>query len=157
MTLCVSSQVGCPLKCRFCATGQSGFRRNLSPGEIVEQVLHLVAMEKLEDRTPNIVYMGMGEPFRNYAAVVKSIRLLMMKEGFNVGARKITVSTVGDVPGIRHFARERWQVRLAISLHAANDALRSTLVPLNRVYPLAKLMQEVKKYLAANGVTVRLN
>ncbi len=151
VTLCVSSQAGCPLACRFCATGQSGFCRDLSPGEIVEQVLHLIALEPLGERTPNIVYMGMGEPFRNYEAVIKSIRLLMMKEGLHIGARKITVSTVGDIPGIRRFAREGWQVRLAISLHAANDALRSELVPLNRTYPLAKLMKEIRKYASVSG------
>lgn len=146
VTLCVSSQVGCACRCAFCATGDSGFRRHCTAGEIVEQVLHLLDIEDLGGRTPNIVYMGMGEPFRNYDAVIKSIRLLMAKEGLGVGARRITVSTAGDVPGIERFAGENWQVRLAISLHAANDGLRSRLVPLNRRYPLAAVMDAVRLY-----------
>ena len=151
VTLCLSSQVGCALKCSFCATGQSGFRRNLNAGEIVEQALHLVSGQSLGDRTPNIVYMGMGEPFRNYDAVMKSIRLLMHPDGLHIGARKITVSTVGDVPGIRRFAQEAWQVRLAVSLHAANDKLRSRLVPLNRTYPIAAIMEAVREYANVTG------
>ncbi|MCX5759642.1 MAG: 23S rRNA (adenine(2503)-C(2))-methyltransferase RlmN, partial [Candidatus Hydrogenedentes bacterium] len=150
VTLCVSSQVGCACRCAFCATGDSGFRRHCTPGEIVEQVLHLLVQEDLGGRMPNIVYMGMGEPFRNYDAVVKSIRLLMAKEGLGVGARRITVSTAGDVPGIERFGDENWQVRLAISLHAANDALRSKLVPLNRRFPLAALMDAARRYVSAS-------
>jgi len=145
-SLCLSTQVGCPLKCVFCATGQSGFVRNLAPGEIVEQALRMLADEDLGGRTPNIVYMGMGEPFLNYDAVVRSVRLLMAKEGLEIGARKLTISTVGDVPGIALFSDEKWQVRLTISLHAANDALRSRLVPLNRKYPLDALMAAVHNY-----------
>ncbi|NIA15959.1 MAG: radical SAM protein, partial [Nitrospiraceae bacterium] len=148
VTLCLSAQVGCALECPFCATGQSGFKRNLTPGEIVEQALHLLAGEDLGERTPNIVYMGMGEPFRNYDAVAKSIRLLMDKDGLAIGARRITVSTVGETGGIRRFAGENWQVRLAVSLHAANDALRSKLVPLNRTHPLPELMKAIEYYTA---------
>ena len=151
LTVCVSSQVGCELRCSFCATGLGGFERNLGPGEIVEQALHLLAPESRGGRAPNIVYMGMGEPFRNYEAVVKSIRLLMHPDGLGVGARKITVSTAGDVPGIRRFAQEGWQVRLAVSLHAANDRLRSQLVPLNRKYPLATLLKALRYYTATSG------
>lgn len=147
VTLCLSTQVGCAVKCAFCATGLSGFRRNLSPGEIAEQALHLVKQENLDCRTPNIVYMGMGEPFRNYDATIKSIRLLMERSGLNIGARKITVSTVGDVPGIRRFAEEKWQVRLSVSLHAATNELRSQLVPINRKYPLETLMDAVRYYI----------
>ena len=150
-TLCLSSQVGCALKCAFCATGMSGFGRNLSAGEIVEQALHLVADQDLAGRTPNIVYMGMGEPFRNYEQTVKSIRLLMLKDGLGIGARKIIVSTVGEVLGIERFAAEKWQVRLSVSLHAANDALRSRLVPLNRRYPLGPLMKAVRGYVKRTG------
>ncbi|HPC15224.1 MAG TPA: 23S rRNA (adenine(2503)-C(2))-methyltransferase RlmN [Candidatus Hydrogenedentes bacterium] len=146
VTLCVSSQVGCACRCAFCATGDSGFRRQCTPGEIVEQVLHLLDLEDLAGRVPNIVYMGMGEPFQNYDTVAKSIRLLMAKEGLGIGARRITVSTAGDVPGIGRFAQEGWQVRLAISLHAANDRLRSRLVPLNRRYPLAAIMEAARRY-----------
>lgn len=147
ITLCLSSQAGCPLGCSFCATGQAGFRRNLSAAEIVEQALRLVSgIDFLEDATPNIVYMGMGEAFLNYDAVVKSIHLLMHPEGMHIGARKITVSTAGDVAGITRFTEEPWQVRLSVSLHAADDELRSRLVPLNRRYPLKELREALQRY-----------
>ena len=151
LTLCLSSQAGCALNCAFCATGQAGFRRNLSAGEIIEQALHLLRDKNMGDRTPNIVFMGMGEPFRNYDGVAKAIRMFMRKDGLNTGARKITVSTVGDVPGIERFADEKWQVRLSISLHAANDALRSKLVPLNRTYPLERLLEAARGYCQKTG------
>ena len=153
-TLCVSSQVGCAVKCPFCATGDSGYARNLSAGEIVEQVLHFLSDETgviEDDRKPNIVYMGMGEPFHNYDAVVKSIRLLMHEEGLQLGARRITVSTAGDVKGIDRFRDEDWQVRLSVSLHAANDTLRDELVPLNRKYNLDRLMDSIHRYTDATG------
>ena len=146
MTLCLSTQVGCPVKCSFCATGLSGYSRNLSPGEIVEQALYLLRDEAMGERTPNIVIMGMGEPMLNYDATVKSVRLLMDEEGLGIGARKITVSTSGEAEGIERFAEEDWQVRLSISLHAANDELRDELVPLNRRYNLRRLMQAVRHY-----------
>jgi 23S rRNA (adenine2503-C2)-methyltransferase len=151
VTLCLSSQVGCALKCDFCATGLAGFSRHLTPAEIVEQALFLLRDEDLGERTPNIVYMGMGEPFRNYDNVVKSIRLLMDPAGLGIGARRITVSTAGEVGGIERFAEEDWQVRLSISLHAANDALRGRLVPLNRRYPLARLRAAVERYMERQG------
>jgi 23S rRNA (adenine2503-C2)-methyltransferase len=151
VTLCLSSQVGCAVNCSFCATGMSGFARNLTAGEIVEQALYLLADEDLGGRTPNIVYMGMGEPFRNYDAVTKSIRLLMAKDGLGIGARRITVSTAGELPGVTAFAQEDWQVRLSISLHAANDTLRDTLVPLNRKYNLDRMMHAVHDYHARAG------
>lgn len=151
LTICVSSQVGCAVKCSFCATGFSGFARNLSPGEIVEQTLYLLRGFESEGRNPNIVYMGMGEPFRNYDNVVKSIKLLMHPEGLNIGARKITVSTAGEVDGIRRFADEDWQVRLSVSLHSANDTLRSELVPLNRRYNIAKLSDAIRYYEQKTG------
>ena len=151
VTVCVSSQVGCAVKCAFCATGMSGFTRNLEAAEIVDQALHALRGVDLAGRTPNIVYMGMGEPLRNYDATVRSIRLLMERSGLGVGARKITVSTAGEVPGILQFAQEGWQVRLSVSLHAANDAKRSALVPLNRKYPIARLMEAVNAYAAVAG------
>ena len=151
ITLCVSSQVGCPLKCAFCATGLAGFTRNLTAGEIVEQVLWLLKDVDLENRTPNIVYMGMGEPFRNYDHVLQSMRLLMAHEGLNIGARKITVSTAGEAKEIERFANEGLQVRLSVSLHAANNELRSRLVPLNRRYPLETLRSAVENYLNIAG------
>jgi 23S rRNA (adenine2503-C2)-methyltransferase len=150
-TLCLSSQVGCPLQCSFCATGLAGFSRNLTAGEIVEQALYLLKDEPLGGRTPNIVYMGMGEPFRNYEAVTDSIRLLMNPLGVGIGARKITVSTAGEVKQIALFAEEPWQVRLSVSLHAANNTLRSELVPLNRKYPLERLREAVLAYELAAG------
>jgi 23S rRNA (adenine2503-C2)-methyltransferase len=150
-TLCLSTQVGCAVKCTFCATGYSGYTRNLSAGEIVEQALRLLAEEDLGGRSPNIVYMGMGEPFRNYEATVRSIRLLMARDGLGIGARRITVSTVGEVEGIRRFGDEDWQVRLSVSLHAANDTLRSELVPLNRKYPLDVLLAAVRHYIEKTG------
>ncbi len=151
-TICLSTQVGCAVKCAFCATGLSGFKRNLSPGEIVEQALRILEDENdWTERNPNIVYMGMGEPFRNYDATLRSIRLLMAKEGLNIGARKITVSTAGDIEGIHRFAAEGLQVRLSISLHAAEDELRSRLVPLNRKYPVDMLLNAVADYIASTS------
>lgn len=151
VTICVSSQVGCPLKCAFCATGLAGFTRHLAPGEIVSQALYLLREEKLGERTPNIVYMGMGEPFRNYDNVVKSIRILMEPQGLGIGARRLTVSTAGEVDGIARFAEEPWQVRLSVSLHAANDELRNKLVPLNRKYPLERLYEAIASYNEQTG------
>lgn len=152
VTICVSSQVGCPLKCAFCATGMGGFRRNLKVDEIVGQVLHLLKEGGIpRDTQPNIVYMGMGEPFRNYEAVVKSVRLLMHPGGLNVGARRITVSTAGEVGGMARFAEEDWQVRLSVSLHAANDEKRSRLVPLNRKFGLDRLHEAVREYTQITG------
>jgi len=150
-TLCVSSQVGCALQCDFCATGLAGFTRNLTPGEIAAQALFLLKDEQLGERTPNIVYMGMGEPMRNYDNVASSIRLLMNPEGLGIGARKITISTAGEIKRIEDLAREDWQVRLSVSLHAANNELRSRLVPLNRKYPLERLHETLRSYQAISG------
>lgn len=151
ITLCLSSQVGCPLKCAFCATGLAGFTRNLTAGEIVEQALYLLAGEDLAGQTPNIVYMGMGEPLRNYDAVLRSVRLLMDDGGLRIGARKITISTAGEATAIERFGGEDLQVRLSVSLHAANDALRGKLVPLNRRFPLARLREAVENYQRQSG------
>ena len=156
ITLCISSQVGCAVKCSFCATGLGGYARNLSAGEIVSQVLYLIRDEDLEGRSPNIVYMGMGEPFRNYEETTKSIRLLMDERGLGLGARKIAVSTAGEVPGIERFAGEEWQVRLSLSLHAANDTLRDELVPLNRKYDLKRLLQAMEAYQSRTGRQVTI-
>jgi 23S rRNA (adenine2503-C2)-methyltransferase len=152
VTCCLSTQVGCALGCTFCATGQAGFRRNLLPSEIVEQVLHLCREAELPPAvTPNIVFMGMGEPFQNYDALIKSIHLLMHPLGLHIGARKITVSTVGDVKGILQFAEEPWQVRLSVSLHAATDAVRENIIPINKKYPLAKLHEALRTYQKKRG------
>jgi 23S rRNA (adenine2503-C2)-methyltransferase len=147
-TLCISSQAGCAMGCTFCATGQMGFRRHLTSGEIVEQVLfyarHLVTRG---ERVTNVVVMGMGEPFHNYDHTMAAIDRLNHPDGFNLGARRFTISTVGLVPAIRRFAREKRQVNLAISLHAADDDLRNSLLPVNKKYPLAELISACREYM----------
>ncbi|WP_376791952.1 23S rRNA (adenine(2503)-C(2))-methyltransferase RlmN [Thermoflexus sp.] len=147
-TACVSTQAGCAMGCTFCATGQMGLLRNLTTGEIVEQVLWIARwLAAHGERLTHVVFMGMGEPFANYANTAKALRLLIHPDGFHLGQRRITVSTVGIVPGIRRFAQEGWEINLAISLHAATDDLRNRLVPINRVYPLHALMEAVRDYI----------
>jgi 23S rRNA (adenine2503-C2)-methyltransferase len=156
-TLCISTQVGCPIGCSFCATGQSGFQRNMEYYEIIGQVLGSSRDLKKKLKNPdenlisNIVYMGMGEPFLNYEATIKSIKMLNHPKGINIGQRHITVSTSGEVKGILRFAKEMMQVTLAVSLHACNDQLRNTLVPINRKYPLKDLMEAIEKYITISG------
>jgi 23S rRNA (adenine2503-C2)-methyltransferase len=146
-TACISTQAGCAMGCVFCATGQMGFRRHLSAGEIVEQVLWFARDLKARvDRLTNIVVMGMGEPFHNYDATMAAVDQLNDARGFNFGARRITISTVGLVPMIERFAAEKRQVNLAISLHAATDDLRTELLPINRKYPLAQLFAAARRY-----------
>lgn len=133
--------------CLFCATGQMGFQRNLTGGEIIEQVLFYARqLQTVNEKVTNIVLMGMGEPFHNYEATFKAIDRLNHPEGFNFGARRFTVSTVGLVPAIRRFTAERRQVNLAVSLHAADNELRSSLMPINRKYPLEMLMDACLDY-----------
>lgn len=151
-TICLSTQVGCALGCRFCATGQSGFSRNLTAGEITEQALHFArALKKERRRVTNIVFMGMGEPLMNYEATWQAIETLNDSRGFNLGARRITISTVGIAPGIERLAQERLQVGLAVSLHAPEDSLRDSLVPINRRYPLKALMAACNNYVKCTG------
>ena len=146
-TLCISTQAGCAMGCVFCATGQMGYKRNLSTGEIVEQVLQFASELKTNGmQVTNIVIMGMGEPFQNYDAVMNAVNLLNDPQGFNLGARRFTISTVGLVPMIERFASEKNQVNLAVSLHAANDALRTSLLPIAKKYPLAELMKACRDY-----------
>ena len=148
-TTCISTQAGCAMGCVFCATGQMGFRRHLRAGEIVEQVLWFARELKAKgDRLTNIVVMGMGEPFHNYEATMAAVDLLNDPAGFNFGARRITLSTVGLAPMIERFAAERRQGNLAVSLHAATDELRSELLPINKKYPLDVLFEAVRKYYA---------
>lgn len=146
-TVCLSSQVGCPLGCRFCATGRMGFARNLAAGEIVGQLLHIrkVLWEEGEDLT-NVVLMGMGEPLLNYDQVLKVVRLIRHEMGIALGARRITLSTVGIVPGIERLAGEGIPLGLAISLNAPDDAIRSELMPINCEYPLRILLRAAKDF-----------
>lgn len=146
-TLCISSQAGCAMGCTFCATGQMGFKRHLTSGEIVEQVLFYARQLAAQgEQVTNVVLMGMGEPFHNYDAVMAAIDRLNHPEGLNLGARRFTISTVGLVPMIRRFAEEQRQVNLAISLHAVDDGLRASMLPVDKKYPIAVLMQAVRDY-----------
>jgi 23S rRNA (adenine2503-C2)-methyltransferase len=138
-TLCISSQAGCALKCAFCATGTMGFRRNLSPFEIAGQVREIV-LATPDDKPTNVVYMGMGEPLLNWPAVDVSLSVLNDALGFGIGARHITVSTVGILPGMAAFAQRPEQFRLAISLHAPNDVQRAGIMPIQKKYPLAEVL-----------------
>ncbi len=149
-TACISTQAGCAMGCVFCATGQMGFARHLTAAEIVEQAVRYAALLHAEgDRLSNIVLMGMGEPFHNYDNTIEAIRRLMDQLG--IGARHITVSTVGLVPQIRRFAEEGLQVRLAISLHAATDDERSALLPVNRRWDLDELLDACREYIEKTG------
>ena len=146
-TLCISTQAGCAMGCVFCATGQMGFRRHLTSGEIVEQVLFYARqLQEGGDHVTNVVVMGMGEPFHNYDATMQAIDRLNDPAGFNFGARRFTVSTVGLVPVIRRFAEEQRQVNLAISLHASDDELRGSMLPVNRRYPVDQLLDACEEY-----------
>jgi 23S rRNA (adenine2503-C2)-methyltransferase len=147
-TVCVSSQAGCAMNCSFCATGQAGFVRHLSAGEILEQVA-AARQAAHPRRLSNIVFMGMGEPLANYERVWDAVTRL--HDDMRVSARHITISTVGIVPGIRRLAHEDLPVNLAVSLHAANDRLRNSLVPVNKRYPLSALTEVCRQYLTAKG------
>ncbi len=147
-TVCVSSQAGCAMGCTFCATGQGGFTRHLSVGEIVEQVV-AAGREARPRRVSNVVFMGMGEPLANYNRLWAAVTALHDELGLS--ARHLTISTVGVVPGIRRLANEDLPVNLAVSLHAANDRLRSKLIPLNRRYPLSVLVEACRAYVVAKG------
>ncbi len=166
-TLCISTQAGCAMGCVFCATGQMGFQRHLTSGEIVAQVMYyaralqtsaLQTSEFFENsevsrgsRVTNIVVMGMGEPFHNYDNTLAAVDRLNDPDGYNFGARRITLSTVGLVPAIRRFTQERRQVNLAISLHAADDALRASLLPAAKAYPLDELLAACRDYAQTTG------
>ena len=156
LTLCLSSQVGCALGCTFCATGLMGLKRNLRPEEIVAQVLLMCDHDRWQDQRFNLVFMGMGEPLANYQPVVDAIRILHDPKGLGLGARRITVSTSGVVPGIRRLASERLPLGLAVSLHATTDELRDQLVPINKRWPLAELLEAAKDYGRTTGRRVTL-
>ena len=151
-TVCVSSQVGCSVGCRFCSTGRQGFERNLGPGEIVHQVLHFARLfgAATGKNTPgpitNVVFMGMGEPLANYDNVIQAVRILNDQRGLGLGVHQITISTAGLVPQIRRLSEEKVQFQVAVSLHAANDKLRDMLVPVNKKYPLEQLMSAIRDF-----------
>jgi 23S rRNA (adenine2503-C2)-methyltransferase len=156
-TVCLSRQVGCPIGCPFCATGQQGFERNLTPGEIIDQALYFAhwlqdnGIGREGERISNIVFMGMGEPLANYDALWQAIEMLNSLDGFGLRARSMTISTAGLVPGIKRLSGEKLQVGLAISLHAADNKLRDELVPINKKYPLEELIPACKEYFARTG------
>jgi 23S rRNA (adenine2503-C2)-methyltransferase len=148
-TICISTQIGCSMGCVFCATGQMGFKRHLSKGEIIAQVLFFARKLILTgDVITNVVLMGMGEPFHNYINTLDAIKQLNDPEGYNLGSRRFTISTVGLVPAIRKFALEKSQVNLAISLHAADDSLRSSLLPINQTYPIDEILDASREYVS---------
>jgi len=156
-TVCVSSQVGCPLACAFCATGKSGFRRNLTAEEIVDQILYFSRfLKKKGGKVTNIVYMGMGEPFLNYDEVMASIRILNDTEGYNLGARHFSISTCGIVPGIQKLANEKLQVNLALSMHAPTDKLRVQFMPVNKQYNLEQVLKTIDAYIAKTNRRVMI-
>jgi len=148
VTVCVSSQAGCAMACTFCATGQAGFERQLTSGEIVEQVVR-AGRASPEGRVSNVVFMGMGEPLANYGATWAAVERLHGDVG--ISARHLTISTVGIVPGILKLAEEHLPVNLAVSLHAANDELRDSMVPINRRYPLAAVMEACETWVASRN------
>lgn len=151
-SVCVTTQVGCRVGCTFCASTLGGLKRDLRPGEIVAQVVQ--AQKQLDpegERVSSIVIMGIGEPFENYDAMMNFLNIMIHPKGLNIGQRHITVSTSGIVPNIYRFAEEQTQINLAISIHAPNDALRSKLMPVNRRFPFADLIEACKFYTAKTG------
>jgi len=143
-TVCVSTQVGCAYGCKFCASGLAGVRRNLTAAEIVDQVLHVQKLTN--EQVSNLVVMGMGEPLANYDNLLRALRILNAPWALGIGARKITVSTVGLAPRIRQLADEPMQLRLAVSLHGATDAVRNQIMPVNKKHPLAELLEACDYY-----------
>ena len=143
-TVCISSQVGCALDCSFCATGQMGLQRNLSTGEIVDQLIFV--REKIEQPITNVVFMGMGEPFHNYENVLNAADIFHSPKGFNLASTRITISTVGLLPQIKQYIKEQRRYKLAISLNAADDKVRSSIMPVNKKWPIAELVKVGKEY-----------
>ena len=153
-TVCISTQVGCAVGCPFCATGQMGLVRNLTTGEIVAQALHFarelsptLSGDDRQHPITNVVFMGMGEPMLNYDNTWRAVETLHARDGLNIGVRRMTISTSGIIPGIERLAGEALPVNLAVSLHAPNDALRNTMVPINKKYPIAALMRACRNYI----------
>ena len=150
-TICLSTQVGCALACTFCATGAAGFKRNLESFEIVEQLIFWGRRLKGHGKIDNVVFMGMGEPFLNYDEFIKAAKFINNPETINIGARRLSVSTAGIIPGIKRLAGEKIQMNLAVSLHAANDSLRHKLMPLASKYTISDLLKEVDRYINKTG------
>ena len=143
-TVCISSQVGCALDCSFCATGQMGLQRNLSTGEIVDQLIFV--RENIKQPVTNVVFMGMGEPFHNYENVLNAADIFHSPKGFNLASTRITISTVGLLPQIKQFINEQRRYKLAISLNAADDEVRSSIMPVNKKWPITELVKAGKEY-----------
>lgn len=151
-SVCVSSQVGCKMGCTFCASTLGGMIRHMTAGEMVEQVMHSQSLlDEVGQRVSSVVVMGSGEPMDNYDQVMRFIDIITNEHGLNIGQRHITVSTVGLVPGIRRLAEEGRQITLAVSLHAPNDAIRGRMMPVNKAYPIAKLMEACHDYYRKTG------
>ncbi|MFH1188057.1 MAG: 23S rRNA (adenine(2503)-C(2))-methyltransferase RlmN [bacterium] len=156
-TVCLSCQVGCALGCKFCATGKMGFKRNLEVYEIFEQLLLFARyLKKDKERINNVVFMGMGEPFLNYDNVISAIKIINDKDKFNIGARKISISTAGIIEGINRLALENMQVNLAVSLHAPNDELRKRIMPIAKKYTIYEIMKAIDDYLKKTGRKVMI-
>ena len=143
-TVCISSQIGCNVDCDFCATGKMGFKRNLSVGEILEQLL--IVNKNVNHKVTNIVFMGMGEPFLNYNNVIKASQILSNPKGFNLSTKRITISTAGILPKIEKYILEKHKYKLAISLNASNDVTRKKIMPINKKWDIDKLLLAIKKY-----------
>lgn len=148
---CISTQVGCKMGCTFCQTARSGYRRNLTAGEIIEQVLSISRDLDDSERIRSIVIMGMGEPFDNYTEVMKAVHLMNLSIGLNIGYRHITISTSGIVPGILRLADEKLPVTLSVSLHAPDDVTRTELMPINKRYNISKILDACERYIEATG------
>ncbi|HTZ11375.1 MAG TPA: 23S rRNA (adenine(2503)-C(2))-methyltransferase RlmN [Candidatus Margulisiibacteriota bacterium] len=146
VTACISSQLGCRFTCSFCASGQSGFKRNLTTAEMLGE-LRYIKNNSLRRELTHLVFMGTGEPLDNYDNLIKAIRVINSPEAFNIGARRITISTAGVIPGIKKLSAEGLQVELSVSLHAADEATRSKLMPINKKYPLKELINACAEYI----------
>lgn len=154
LTLCVSTQVGCAYGCRFCASGLDGWKRHLTPAEIVGQIL--AAENQIQKRINNLVFMGMGEPLANFEHLMRAIDIINAPWGLHLGARHMTISTCGLAPEIRRLAQQQRQVRLAVSLHGTTDPVRDMLMPVNRKYPLAQLLDACAEFSAKQGHRITL-
>jgi 23S rRNA (adenine2503-C2)-methyltransferase len=147
-TVCLSTQVGCPVRCSFCASGRGGLKRNLSSGETLEQIFHILSLLPPDATIRNVVFMGMGEPMRNYDNVMRAVRAMNAEWGFQIGARRITLSTVGEVKGIQRLAREGLQLNLAISLHGPDDQTRNKIIPARKTASVSGIVEAAKSFFA---------